>query len=215
MKKKMMLLAMVFVFCMAVTAGCGRQAEDPGTPPEEVIHPSQDAGVSDEVQDGSQESADTGSKESMGEDTQKPYDGNVLNAAVTVRIGRDGSTDYDVDMYNNAAVDTMLGYLSNSALLFPTYTYDGETGYVGQHVRGTYTRDDEIEVVDIHTGELYLFGDGQLRLYFKDVEGANILATPVGCVADTATLTDAVESAYESNLDDTWGVDVYFWITKN
>lgn len=180
---------MVLSVCMAVAAGCGRQAQDPGTPLEEVIHPSQDA--------------------------ESAYDGKVLSAAVTIKIGREGTDDYDVDMYNNAAVDTMLGYLSDSALLFPTYTYDGETGYVGQHIRGTYTRDDEVEVADIHTGELYLFGDGQLRLYFKDVEGANILATPVGYVADTETLTEAVESAYESNLDDTWGVDVYFWLTKN
>ena len=27
-------------------------------------------------------------------------------------------------------------------------------------------------------------------------------------------LTEAVQEAYTSNLDDTWGVDVYFWITK-
>ena len=60
----------------------------------------------------------------------------------------------------------------------------------------------------------YLSGDGQLRFYFKDVEGANITATPVGYYIDTEGLADAVQEAYETNLGDTWGVDVYFWITK-
>ena len=27
-------------------------------------------------------------------------------------------------------------------------------------------------------------------------------------------LAEAVQEAYQSNLDDTWGVDVYFWITR-
>ena len=85
---------------------------------------------------------------------------------------------------------------------------------MAQNVRGTYSRDDEITVADIKVGELYLFSGGQLRLYFKDIEGADITATPVGFFTDTESLTEAVQDAYESNLGDVWGVDVYFWITK-
>ena len=62
-------------------------------------------------------------------------------------------------------------YLSGSALLFPTYTYDDEGGFVAQHVRGNYTRDDEQTIADVKAGELYLFSGGQLRFYFKDIEG--------------------------------------------
>ena len=109
----------------------------------------------------------------------------------------------------------MLDYLSGSPLLFPTYTYEEEQGFVAQNVRGSYTRDDETTVTDIRTGELYLFSGGQLRFYFKDVTGANITATPIGCYTDTEGLADAVMDAYQSNLGDTWGVDVYFVITKS
>ena len=42
------------------------------------------------------------------------------------------------------------------------------------------------------------------------MEGANITATPVGRYTDTEGLTEAVQEAYTSNLDDTWGADVYF-----
>ncbi len=52
-------------------------------------------------------------------------------------------------------------------------------------------------------------------MYFKDVPGANITATPVGVFADTFVVQEAVKNAYESNKGDTWGVEVYFWITKN
>ena len=117
-------------------------------------------------------------------------------------------------MYNNDAALTMLDYLSGSALLFPAYTYDEEGGFVAQNVRGNYTRDDEQTIPDVKTGELYLFSGGQLRFYFKDMEGANITATPIGYYTDVEGLTEAVQEAYTSNMDDTWGVDVYFWITK-
>ena len=117
-------------------------------------------------------------------------------------------------MYNNDAAMTMLDYLSGSELLFPAYTYDEEEGFVAQNVRGNYTRDDEQEIADVKNGELYLFSGGQLRFYFKDMEGVNITATPVGYYTDVEGLTETVQDAYESNLDDTWGVDVYFWITK-
>lgn len=138
----------------------------------------------------------------------------ILTDAISVRIGRDGTTEWNVDMYNNAAALTMLDYLSGSSLLFPAYTYDEEGGFVAQSVRGNYTRDDEQTMADVKTGELYLFSGGQLRFYFKDMEGANITAMPVGCYKDTEGLAEAVQEAYTSNLDDTWGVDVYFWITK-
>lgn len=52
-------------------------------------------------------------------------------------------------------------------------------------------------------------------MYFKDVPGANITATPVGVLADTYVVNEAVKSAYESNKGNTWGVNVYFRITKN
>ncbi len=56
----------------------------------------------------------------------------------------------------------VLDYLSGSVLLFPAYTYDEE------------------EITDIKASELYLFSGGQLRFYFKDIEGADITAMPVG-----------------------------------
>lgn len=139
----------------------------------------------------------------------------VLEDAVSIRIGQGTEKVWSINMYDNAAVDTMLGYLSNSELLFPTYTYSDADGLVGQNIRGRYTRDDEILVTDIKAGELYLFSDGQLRLYFKDISGANITATPVGYVAEADGITEAVQNAYESNLGDSWGVDVYFLIKKN
>ncbi len=82
-------------------------------------------------------------------------------------------------MYNNAASETILGYLSEEEMRFPAYTYEEEDGYVAQDIRGSYTRDDEKEVSQIKAGGLYLFSDGQLRLYFKDVPDAGITATPV------------------------------------
>lgn len=185
---------------MALLSGCGPTQEDPGPPPSEVINPSS--------------TDDNSSGQNSDRDNSNTYDGEVLENATSVRIGRDSSTEWSIHMYNNAAANTMLDYLSDSALLFPTYTYEEEDGYVAQRIRGSYTRDDETQVSDIHTGELYLFSDGQLRFYFKDVEGAEITATPVGYFAEAEGLTEAVQSAYESNLGDTWGVDVYFWITK-
>ena len=183
--------AFLLCLCLLVFAGCSNPVEDPGPPPEEVIHP-----------DGEVQSAQN-------------YDGSVLENAVTVRIGQGMSADWQVDMVNNAAANTMLGYLSDSGLLFPTYTYDDEAGYVAQRVRGGYTRDDEITVPDPKCGELYLFSDGLLRFYYKDAPGANITATPVGAFADTDGLTEAVQKAHKDNLEDVWHVEVYFIIQKN
>ncbi|MDE7250103.1 MAG: hypothetical protein K2N82_09495, partial [Lachnospiraceae bacterium] len=176
-------------------------------PPAEVITGESTNSENNSVQTGS----GTGMEETDRGDV--PED-EILTNVISVRIGRDGTTEWNVDMYNNDASLTMLDYLSDSALLFPTYTYDEEGGFVAQSVRGNYTRDDEQTIADVKIGELYLFSGGQLRFYFKDIEGANITATPIGFYTDTQGLAEAVHEAYTSNLDDTWGVDVYFWITK-
>lgn len=205
--KKNKLKTAIFALGLSVLAGCGVGTEDPGEPPAEVINgKSKDMG---------NDSAQTESSTGMGEtDNGNVAEDEILANAISVRIGREGTTEWNVDMYNNDAALTMLDYLSGSALLFPAYTYDEEGGFVAQSVRGSYTRNDEQTIADVKTGELYLFSGGQLRFYFKNMEGANITATPIGCYTDTEGLTEAVQEAYTSNLDDTWGVDVYFWITK-
>ncbi len=195
-------LAALMIVTMFVFTGCQGEPVDPGTPPVEVIRPS---------------ASDSGNTEITENENTNPSSGSgeIMENAISVRIGRDSTEALSVNMIDNAAVSTMLGYLSDSPLLFPTYTYDEDAGFVGQNVRGNYTRDDEVTVTDIKCGELYLFSGGQLRLYFKDVPGANITATPVGAFADTSVVREAVKNAYESNKGDTWGVEVYFWITKN
>ena len=206
--KKFTTLITVLLIIVSMTAftGCGSQTKDPGPPPADVINP--------------EDSGNTSVGDSTDDDTQNENDGtldesDILENAVSVRIGQNGQTDWLINMYNNDAAKTMLGYLSGSGLLFPTYTYDEEQGFVAQNVRGNYSRDDETTIADVKTGELYLFSGGQLRFYFKDVEGANITATPIGYYIDTEGLTEAVQEAYESNKGDVWGVDVYFVITKN
>ena len=202
-----LILALLLTVSLAALAGCSSQTEDPGKPPENVINP------------GNSGDASSGNNNNTGVSTPNgnggtAYNGDVLENAVSVRIGQGESKNWAVNMYNNAAAVTMLNYLSGSPLLFPTYTYEEEQGFVAQSVRGSYTRDDETTVTDIKAGELYLFSGGQLRFYFKDVAGANITATPIGYYTDTEGLADAVIDAYQSNIGDTWGVDVYFVITK-
>ncbi len=203
-KMTMWVWALLLVCNIALLSGCGGRAEDPGEPPAEVVNPGQSSEDTNSDSNPSEES-DAGNADDSDE---------VLENAISVRIGRDGAKEWGVNMYNNDAALTMLDYLSGSALLFPAYTYDEEEGFVAQNVRGNYTRDDEQEIADVKVGELYLFSGGQLRFYFKDMEGVNITATPVGYYTDVEGLTETVQEAYKSNLDDTWGVDVYFWITK-
>ena len=202
-KSKMMILAVTVILGVSVFSGCGAGVEDPGEPPAEVI-----SGKSADVENDAVQDEDSADREKADNGDE------ILADAVSVRIGRDGTDEWEIDMYHNDAALTMLDYLSDSALLFPTYTYEEEGGFVAQSVRGNYTRDDEVTIADVKTGELYLFSGGQLRFYFKDIEGADITATPIGYYTDTEGLTEAVQKAYTSNLDDTWGVDVYFWITK-
>lgn len=194
MKIKKFLLSIIICICVFGFVGCNQKQKQVEEPPEEVLHPN-------------------GSGE--GNDTKTSYDGSLLSGVVTAKIGLNDNTDYTIDMYNNAAVDTILGYLSEEEMRFPTYTYEEKDGYVAQNIRGTYSRDDEVEVSQIHAGELYLFSDGQLRLYFKDVADAGISATPVGYFSGVDNITELVQTAYEENRDDSWGVDVYFLIKKN
>lgn len=186
-----------FVVCICL-AGCSNSERKVEEPPEEVINP--------------------GGSSNSGE-VDKKYNntdsGDVLSSAVSAKIGLVNDKAYNIDMYNNAAVETILGYLSEEEMRFPTYTYEEEDGYVAQNIRGSYTREDEKEISQIKAGQLYLFSDGQLRLYFKDVENAGITATPVGYFQESGNITELVQDAYEENKDDSWGVDVYFLITKN
>lgn len=216
-KNRLIILIVTITFGLTVLSGCGADTVDPGDPPAEVVN-----GENRNTESSGSEIADTENNTVEGEtntvmddaESGDIYEGEILTNAISVRIGRDGMEEWNVDMYHNDAALTMLDYLSGSAMLFPTYTYDEDGGFVAQSVRGNYTRDDEQTFTDVKTGELYLLNGGQLRFYFKDMEGANITATPIGYYTDVEGLTEAVQEAYTSNLDDTWGVDVYFWITK-
>lgn len=210
-----------FVICLlllSLTAGilmlsgCGGTV-DPGTPPPDVINPGSTTNSADDESANNPGESSVEPSENPAQSSPDTWD--ILEDTVSIRIGRNGQTEFYIDMYDNTAVSTMLNYLTSSSLLFPAYSYSDEQSFVGQSVRGSYTRDDETTVTDIKAGELYLFSGGQLRLYFRDVAGANITATPVGYLTDATEITDTVVSAYESNRNDTWGVDVYFWITKH
>lgn len=206
-KKSRCLWILLVLVSVLVFGGCSQKEENRGEPPKEVLHP-QENNVGDGA-GGSQESESESSKQgSTGTESD------ILTGVVAVKIGLNDDTEYLVDMYNNRQVQTILGYLSDSEMRFPTYTYEEEEGYVAQNIRGNYSRDDEVTISDIHAGELYLFSDGQLRLYFKDVTGAEIKATPVGHFTDCDDITKRVEDAYEENRDDSWGVEVYFLIKK-
>ncbi len=194
--------------CFALTACTDDEKDNYTPPPSEIIHPDGDDD-SDNGNTGDTETPDDGSH------ATDPSQNSVITNAVIVKIGLIDKTNYPIHMYNNAAANTMLGYLSSSEMRFPTYNYNGEAGFVEQSVRGSYTRNDETKVADIKKGELYLMSNGRLRLYFRDVQGANLTATPIGYFADSSNVETAVTTAYEENRNDTWNVDVYFLITKN
>lgn len=193
----------------AALGACGKSTVDPGAPPAEVIQGNSDLSESNTSQ--SNTSQDSTSEGQTADDEN--YTGEVLTSAVGVEIGQSGE-QLSVDMYNNDASNIMLGYLSGSAMRFPGYTYNDEESYVAQYVRGNYTRDDEIEAADVAAGDLYLFSDGQLRLYFRDMQDVNITATPIGYFEDRSNIEKYVTEDYAANRDDSWGVEVYFMITK-
>ena len=134
--------------------------------------------------------------------------------AVTAEIGLNDDQAHSITLYDNDAAMSLLYYLGSGEMRFPSYTYEEQGGFVAQRVRGEYTRDDEMTIADVQAGELYLFSDNMLRLYFKDVPGANIVATPVGYFADEGVVEQEVPKAYQENLDDVWGVSVYFLIER-
>lgn len=200
MKKMIASLAFVIscvCLCIALTACTRNNNGEYAPPPPEIINPDGDG-----MTDGSAEN-------------NEPSQNGIIANAVIVKIGLRDRTEYLIHMYNNAASNTMLNYVSSNEMRFPTYTFNNEASFVSQSVRGSYTRNDEIHVTDIKKGEVYLMSNGQLRLYFRDIEGANITATPIGYFADSTNVENAVVTAYEENRNDTWGVDVYFLITRN
>ena len=213
MKKLIAFLAAITI-CMTALTGCNSKPDDPGTPPPNVINPGSSTVNSNHSTPDSINNEPVGGDQSTDSIPPGTNSAEVLQNAVSVRIGNGGQKDWYIDMYDNAASRTMLGYLSSSEMRFPTYNYDGENGFVSQSVRGSYTRDDEIIFEDVKAGELYLFSDRHLRFYFKDSAGVNITATPIGYYVETDGLADAVIDAYTSNLGDYWGVDVYFNIKK-
>ena len=208
------LIAALLIASTAAFAGCDNSVSDPGTPPEEIIRPQQSEAASGGNTADSVEAENISTENDSSGNGEDDSDGLLANA-VSVQIGQGGKTNYSITMDDNAEANTLLDYLSGSPLLFPAYTYDPEQGFVAQTVRGSYERDDEIDITDIHAGELYLFNGSQLRFYFKDVEGANITAAPIGYFVESGDLADAVQQAYEESEGNIWGVNVYFLITKN
>ena len=218
--KKLTVFCSAVILSIAVLTGCNSTPVDPGTPPSDVIDPGISEGNSNSAGNitNSASGIGTGGNSHVSQGTNGGQQGadnaEVLENAVSVRIGNDGKKDWYINMYDNAASRTMLGYLSSSELRFPTYNYDDEHGFVSQSVRGSYTRDNEITIENVKAGELYLFSGGQLRFYYRDSAGVNITATPIGYYVETDGLADAVTYAYTSNLGDSWSVDVYFNIRK-
>lgn len=148
---KLIILGAAIPLGLSVLSGCGADTVNPGEPPAEVVNGGNT--VMDDAESGD------------------IYEGEILTHAISVRIGRDGTEEWNVDMYHNDAALTMLDYLSDSALLFPTYTYDEDGGFVAQSVRGNYTRDGEQTITDVKTGELYLLNGGQLRFTLRTWKG--------------------------------------------
>ena len=112
-----LILALLLTVSLAALTGCSSQTEDPGKPPENVINPGNSGDAS------SNNNNNTGTSTPNG-NGGTAYSGDVLENAVSVRIGQGESKNWSVNMYNNAAAATMLNYLSGSPLLFPTSTYE-------------------------------------------------------------------------------------------
>lgn len=213
MKKQISyLLAAVLIMSTAVMGGCANETADPGIPPEEIVSPR------DKTSNGNTDTkTDTGTGTDAAADTTAAEEedfGDLIKNVLSVQIGKKGKINYGVTIYDNDAANAMVSYITDSSVLFPSYTYDDEQGFVAQSVRGEYTRDDEVTVTEVHAGELFLFSGNQLRLYFKDEENVDITATPIGFLTPADSITDAVHDAYEDNKGDTWGVEVYFIISK-
>lgn len=139
-------MAVITVLGLTVLSGCGARAKDPGEPPVEVVNGENTVAENSHSGNTDTENNSVQAESNNGMDGTEEgdlYEGEILSDAISVRSGRDGADEWNVDMYNNDAALTMLDYLSGSALLFPTYTYDEEGGFVAQSVRGNYTRDDE------------------------------------------------------------------------
>ena len=111
MKKIITLItALLVIVNMIAFTGCGSKTEDPGPPPADVINPENS---------GDMFSEESTSDSVQNENSETSGESDILENSVSVRIGRDGKTDWSVNMYNNDAAETMLGYLSGSGLLFP------------------------------------------------------------------------------------------------
>ena len=145
--KRNMVKWIVLACCVGIVtaAGCAADKKVAEEPPQAVLHPENAGNAADNSSSAANiQSAGTGGT------WQAPYDGTVRSGAVTAKIGLNDDTEYTIDMYNTAAADTILGYLTESEMRFPTYTYSEAGGYVAQNIRGTYTRDDEQDIGEIH-----------------------------------------------------------------
>ena len=88
-KNKLKTLAAIFALGLSVLTGCGAGTEDPGEPPAEVIN--------GESTDMGNDSVQTGSSTSMGETDDGDVSGEeILANAISVRIGRDGTKEWNV-----------------------------------------------------------------------------------------------------------------------
>ena len=89
--KKITTLITVLLLGVSIVSftGCGSQTEDPGPPPANVINPenSGDTTVEDGTGNGMQN-----------EDSGTPDEDEILENAVSVRIGQDGQDDWLIDM---------------------------------------------------------------------------------------------------------------------
>ena len=101
-KNKLTILAAITVLGLTVFSGCGAGAGDPGEPPAEVVN-----GGSIDTEDINPEDADKENKsvQAGGNDGMDvtegadAYESEILTNAISVRVGRDGTEEWNVDMY--------------------------------------------------------------------------------------------------------------------